>query len=737
MKERERARQILDSLRSIDAEPPEADFLSRYEFQDRLGEGAVGVVSRGFDRKLSRPVAIKWLRAPDEKAKLRFQREVQSMASLAHPNVVGLFDAVEEDGLTYLVMELVEGQSLRRVLEKGHPNIREAVRLVEKIARGVGAAHAKGIIHRDLKPENVLITKDGDPKVGDFGLAHIDGATMLTRPGEPLGTPLYMAPEQVRGDLEHITPRTDVYAIGIILYEFLTGRSPHRGDSIDDVYSRVLRGDLTPPLRVAPDLPRELERIVLKCLEGEPDRRYEDASALADDLGRWLEGFPILARPPSPYYLLRKWAGRHKAWITAAASLLALCLLSAVIIPQWRWASLAGAAEGEYAAIEKELDLERIRFYRADFRLTDNEFRKYEGLMARARKVMDRAGASGRGWYLVGRCCEVLHEKEEAVAAYDAGLTVDPEHGGCNLQKAKLIINFSMLYLSQEGANARINSRIREALVILERLNNLDGFELDIARGYAIIARGEDARPYCDRMLEKWKRRDFREEFLVVRTLLRPGEATADLTRALDIRPGYYEALAMRGLTYLRQGEEKASVEDWNRAIDDCTRSLEINPRFAEAYVIRSIAYYSLDEAASGGERAFADANEAIRLAPRMAHAYVARALLRVGKQQWEAAERDASKALEILPTYVEALVLRGNARRGLGNIDASILDYSNAIHLDPTFAPAWLGRGIAHRDKGQREDAIADLEKCLSVATPGWKFRAFVHAVLLTLKAG
>src|SRR6185436_4645095 len=205
--------------------------IPRYEVRERLGEGATAVVYKAWDRELKRVIALKVLRgkaAMSPVMRERFQREARASAGLDHPNVVRVHDAGEQQGDFYLVLEFVAGRPLNQVLAERRLSEGEAAALLEKIARGVSAAHAGGIVHRDLKPGNILLTDSGEPKVGDFGLAHlVDSTTRLTQTGSSLGTPLYMAPEQVEGRAREITPRTDVYALGAVLYEVLTGRPPH------------------------------------------------------------------------------------------------------------------------------------------------------------------------------------------------------------------------------------------------------------------------------------------------------------------------------------------------------------------------------------------------------------------------------------------------------------------------------------------------------------------------------
>jgi serine/threonine-protein kinase len=280
----------------------------------------MAVVHRGWDRQLRRPVALKIMKAGNE----RFRREGRITAAVSHPNVVALYDMVEVPGEVWLVLELVDGPALSSVIGERKRDATDLIRLLERAARGVAEAHRRGIVHRDLKPANILVTAEGEPKVGDFGLARPSEAEdRLTRTGAQLGTPVYMAPEQVRG--EEATPRTDVYALGAILYEIISGRPPHSGKSVHEIYHRILHREAISLRRFDPRVSRDLETIVMKCLEKDPARRYFSAEQFADELARFLAGEPVRARPPGILEKTLRWFRRRPAMAVAAIGMAAGC----------------------------------------------------------------------------------------------------------------------------------------------------------------------------------------------------------------------------------------------------------------------------------------------------------------------------------------------------------------------------------------------------------------------------
>jgi len=268
--------------------------LPGYEVLGMLGRGGMGVVYKARQTKLRRLVALKMIRAGSQASAAelaRFRTEAEAAARLQHPNVVQIYEVGEYEGLPFLSLEFVEGSSLASRLDGTPLPPRLASHLVEALAGAVHAAHEQGIVHRDLKPANVLLTADGIPKITDFGLAKkLDEATGLTGTGEIMGTPSYMAPEQTGQFVHPVGPATDVYALGAILYELLTGRAVFKGSTPVDTVYQVVHQEPVPPRRLQPKVPRDLETICLKCLEKEPGKRYASALALADDLRHYLDG---------------------------------------------------------------------------------------------------------------------------------------------------------------------------------------------------------------------------------------------------------------------------------------------------------------------------------------------------------------------------------------------------------------------------------------------------------------
>ncbi|HTI70556.1 MAG TPA: serine/threonine-protein kinase, partial [Candidatus Limnocylindria bacterium] len=316
------------------------EWIGDYEVLEELGRGGMGRVFVARQAGLGRIVALKAI-AGDERGsselELRFLREAQTSARLRHPNIVAVHDSGRADGWVYFSMDFVEDGDLAHALKQRPWGTREAANLTAQVARALSYAHAEGVVHRDIKPSNILL-EGGVPKIADFGLAaELGVGGDLTQFTCVLGTPQYLAPEALQGGSKRLGPLSDIYALGVVLYEMLTGRTPYAGASPAELPALIERDAAPSPRLLAPAVPRDLETICLKCLEREASRRYPSALALAEDLERFLRGEAILARPLSQSEALLRWCRRRPALATVWVLVTALAIgstLSAVLIQQ-------------------------------------------------------------------------------------------------------------------------------------------------------------------------------------------------------------------------------------------------------------------------------------------------------------------------------------------------------------------------------------------------------------------
>jgi len=717
--------------------------LPRYEVREKVGEGASAVVYLAWDRELGRLVALKVLResaALQDTARQRFRREAQAAASLTHPNVVAVHDTGEADGRLYLVMEYVPGRPLSRVLAEGLPKA-EGVRLLEQAARGVAAAHAKGIVHRDLKPSNILVTGSGTPKVADFGLAHLADASLeLTGAGTALGTPLYMAPEQVDRASGEIGAATDVYALGAILYEMLAGRPPHGGKTVAEVYAKVLHED---PVRPSTSDP-ELEAIALKALEKEPVRRYASAGAFADDLGRFLAGEPVTARAPGALSRLGRRVRRNRAAVVlGAAGVLAVAAAAAIWVRARaeREATLRVLRERAREALENALEFRRLGH-------NDRMRTHLSKLETAYREAVERAPEVAEVEYLMGRMHRALMEDRQALGYQDRALAKDPRYAPALYERLLLL---SKIYASMTSKHApfapeperagpeaaRFHQEILRCGAELERV--LGPADPALLTGRGVLCYHRRRYEEAQAALEEAVRQDpLREEAWETLGLVlqdRVGLGSADqeqgwrrvealFTKARSHDQGYAPHLFHRGavrglLGDLRVNRGEDPMPDLAAAEEDLRLAVELQPAYVQAWKSRGVV--------------------------RLRRALYRREHGSDALPDYAEAEQSLAQALALRPSDADGWWRQGTVR-GFRAVDragrnedpaddfrAADEDLGRAATLDAAFAAPWNARGYfrtqrgLHRlEQGGNPDdefaaAARDLEEALRLQPEYW----------------
>jgi serine/threonine protein kinase/predicted Zn-dependent protease len=724
-----------------------------YEIEGLLGRGGVGVVYRARHLGLKRRVALKMLLAgpfaqPEEKE--RFQREAEAVAGLRHPNIVQVYNSGEFEGRPFFTMEYVEGGTLAQKLAKSPLSARDAAKLVATLADAVSAAHASGIIHRDLKPANVLLQEvassqhtvasrhsadpsatgyrllatdyspqevassqhtvasrhnadpsatgyrllatDYSPKISDFGLARrIEGDSGLTRTGAAIGTPSYMAPEQARGDRGAIGPGTDVYALGAILYECLTGRPPFRAETTTATLQQVMTDEPVPPARLNPRTPRDLETICLKCLQKQPAQRYAGAAALADDLRRFERGEPITARPAGAMERAAKWIRRRP---TAAAILVAslLMLLSVTAVAAWYASDRAqrgrqinhevnialGQAENHLKSLRDRLD-DQVQAWEL---LSDID--QWQRLVEQAGEEFQRAksAAVGNAGLLTEETRSRLRAVEAAVAREEAayGLAKELDTIAVNAlassdmrwsQQRKAVAEYERLF-SRQGldvhqpgtdwfASAIRSSQSRFALIAaLDNWAMLVGVIKDPQLARLLeLARAADPNPWRDR---------FRDPAVWADDL----GALTQLAKEVDV--GSQSPTVLVSLGFLLQ----AKGLDTTKAMFE--RALLDHPR--DFWLLLNASFF-----AEPAER-IGLAHAALAIRPRSAMAYTQIAWYLRERGDCPVALVAADRVIEINPNYADGYFYRALALRDMKDLSGAIAAFRRAADLDPGKAP-------------------------------------------------
>jgi serine/threonine-protein kinase len=670
----------------------------RYELVGFLGEGGMGRVFSARDPRLGRDVALKFLKDEDAELARRFLVEARAQARVEHPAVCPVWEVGDVEGHLYIAMPLLKGRNLKDAARD--MTLEQVVEVVARVADGLHAAHRIGLVHRDVKPGNVLVetTPDGErrPWVMDFGLVRDASVEGMTVTGLALGTPWYMPPEQALGRHAAIDRRSDVYSLGVTLYELLAGSLPFVGETPFDVMNRVLTEEPAPPSRHAPGLPADLETIVLKCLEKEPTRRYDSARALADDLRRFLDDEPIAARPTGPVARLLRSVRRNPALAILAAGLtLALVSFAA-------FAVLARIQSARRAEIARSLGEEvreteiLVRWISHLLPLHDvNRERaivRYRMRDLEARLPSMGAAAAAPGAYALGRGHLVLGEldaaRERLQRAWD---------GGVRTPEAAYALGVTLAHLYERERRAFSAAPSPEERERLRR--EADAALRDPALGFLEKARGArmDSPEYAEALV---------------------AELQGELDRAIELarssaesKPWLYEArlllgraLRRRGLERMEAGRDVEALPDWEAAEAAYRAAVEIARSAPDAYQgVCSLYRDRADAAQIRGRSATRELEGAARWCEGAVEADPsnALALLRASDVEWQWGIELASEGKDPRARFEKAVALAERTipsrfdlsyaldNVGIARVNLAQWEAATGIDPGPSFAKA------------------------------------------------
>jgi serine/threonine-protein kinase len=704
-----------------------------YEVLEEVGRGGMGVVYKARHLALNRLVALKMILAAhlsSAAGHARLRLEAELAARIQHPNIVQVHEVGSHPDGPFLGLEWVDGGTLADRLAEPWPAACAAA-LVKTLARAVHAAHAQGVIHRDLKPANVLLQElppdeaaagavslPGGalvvPKLADFGLALlVEGGEQLTGTGQVVGTPAYMAPEQARGERARVGPATDVHALGVILYQLLTGRVPFPGDDPVQVLLAVTTTEPPPPRRLRPQVPRDLETVCLKCLEKEPADRYPSAGALADDLGNFLEDRPVQARRPSVVQVAARWARRHRAvvWSAALAALVGL----AVLAGSAGWVVRDRAARQARATTEAREALSQAAALREEARQAGGDSGKWAEARAMARRAetLVEGGRAAPG--LAEEVADLIRELDAEQA--DRGLVdrldrapllqaeVDVKENVFLLRRAlpeyrQAFADYGLRPASTAPAEAAARLRRRPAAVREAAVAGLDSW-LDLAR-----EEKEDEVGWLEQVLAVADPDDWRQRLRVARGR-RDRQALQALAGEVKVASQRPQSLVLlyRGLRV--SGALEDAVKMLERAQQAYPGDFWINHHLGKSYY---------DSRPPRLDEAIRFRTAAVALRPRSAGARLNLGAALEGRGRLDEAITAYRQAIDLRADYAQAHynLVRAMARKG--QLDDVVASYRKDTKLHPDSAVAHQCLGIALKQKGDAAGAAASYRRALAI---------------------
>jgi serine/threonine protein kinase/tetratricopeptide (TPR) repeat protein len=684
---------------------------AEYELLRELGRGGMGVVYLARHGPLKRLVALKMILSgafADAKDRARFRTEAEAVARLQHPHIVQIYDVGEENGLPFFALEYVDGLSLDRFLGSRPQPVGPSAQLLETLARAVHYAHQQGIVHRDLKPANILLAgvrgqaagarEDTDsvssrasnpwpvtpiPKITDFGLAlQLDEASLRTPMEAFIGTPSYMAPEQAAARVKEIGPQSDVYALGAILYQALTGRPPFQGQTMLETLAMVRDQDPPPPTRWQAEVPADLEVICLKCLEKEPAKRYGSALDLAEDLRRFLSGEPIGARPVSRLERTVKWV-RRRPWVAAFTAVSAAAALALAVGIPWHFVNARAKEEQGGDAKWQAVQQARATF-RYFFQLQEEAF--FPGFAAALTPDQDPAADLQQTTDKVRQALALVRmtlaeEDQPSLDPHWSPREQEAIRGGCYHLLMALAEAQARPLPHQSGGDER--RQLRQALQLVDRAARLE-----------------------PKMQAHHLRR--------ARYLRRLGdEAAADRERrqAAGVQPTDMVDFFLRGEEEFQYGDARLAVRDFEKA-------LVLEPADFWSRCFLGCCYLKLGQPAAAQSRL----SECIAQRPEFVWAYVLRALADTNKRDFDGAQADLRHAWDLKPNEEARyflLVSRGHLHFRKDELADAVADLKEAITLKPNLFHAHDDLAHVYARAKDYESAALEFAEVLRLQPP------------------
>ena len=677
-----------------------------YEMMGELGRGGMGVVYRAKQVALNRVVALKMvLNSQASDAELdRFRLEARAVALVQHPGIVQVYDVGEHKGLPYFSLEFVAGGPLDSKL-KGEPqDFKFTATTMEKICRAMGYAHSKKIIHRDLKPANILLTKEGEPKVTDFGLAkEMDSDEGHTRTGSIMGTPSYMPPEQAEGQAKTLNHLADIYSLGAMMYEFLTGRPPFKGRTLLETLEHVKKKDPVPPVQLQPDAPIDLQTICLKALEKDPAKRYQSAEDMADDLAAFSRGDPIKARPISLAQKIWRWSVRNKA--QAALVAVGTVFIIATLLGSVAINGLYAVAENQRKAAERRRDNDRSTAQKLLDTATNEAGQKK---WSDARQNYENALTAIRNDAELADMRKLIEE----------GLAIAEEHVNTDAKLSVFREQFSLALYELTGQSGRGEkqsyelSRLHAKSALSQFQVDPDGPTIDPVFGAHFSEKDKpEILRGCSELLvvlaDTWSLSNIEKSRELLEKARREAKrAGVSIEKAYFLKMARYTQLASLGKDEEYLTKAKADIENYH------TEAAKVKPSSAYEYFLvgdEEFKEQQYDKAAHSFQ-------QALLIDPNDFFCHFFLGICHLVRDQYAAAQASFLAALSIRNDFQYTNLFLGVCAGKMGDFDEAERLLADSKFTTENRLPLLVNRAVIRYDHGDNALAIDDLQAALKI---------------------
>ncbi|BBM82844.1 serine/threonine-protein kinase [Candidatus Uabimicrobium amorphum] len=659
----------------------------RYTIQEELGRGGMGIVYKAFDTHLKRVVALKVILKGEERDVQRFQRESLAMAKLDHQNIIKLYD-FGIDPQPFFTMEYIEGFTLADLIKEKKVKPLFLLDLLIKVCNALAHAHENKILHRDIKPSNIMITKNGEPKIMDFGLAKTfeDSEKTLSKTGDILGSVHYMSPEQLNGKT---TERSDIYSLGATMYEALTYRNVYHGDSTPDILFQLLQNDPIPPRRLNPTLSPYFEAICLKCIAKKEHKRYCDFKQLVRELKNFKAHKPIIAKKYTSWNTMVNFIRRHKIMFSAICFAFVVLVISLCVT---LYALNTSQRSEEQAKVTLNETMKALHYVMVHYDYLQKD-KKLGRLFTQIFDDLEKYGKSQDWSFLIAHVMSINGNERKSIEYLNKRIVNYPQDSSAYSTRGNLY--------QRLGDHKKALSDYNKAILL-----SSDNYFAYNSRGSCYLA----SKEYEKALVDFNKAIELNDKFANAYTLrgalyyelTQLRKALADFDKSIYLAPGNSSTYSKRGIVY-------ASLQEYEKALKDFDKSTSLNSKDFDSYIRRAGFYTQIGKY----KKAIDDYNKADLINPKKPVTYLNRGTAYHEWQKYKKALDDFNRLVSLRPIAI-SYRKRANTYNYLGLHEKALADYNKAISLEDMDVEVYIGRSVAYFWLKKYRKALADLDKAL-----------------------